>query len=67
MDVTVDKTGTLRAAEHGHQPIVLENHPADSRVKICEDGIVQTLSSRMGTGGAIRRWLCRVLMCTTEI
>ena len=51
MDVTVDKTGTLRAAEHGHQPIVLENHPADSRVKICEDGIVQTLSSRMGTGG----------------
>lgn len=31
--------------------IVLENHPADSRVKICKDGIVQTLSSRMGTGG----------------
>lgn len=30
---------------------VLENHPADSRVKICEDGIFQTLSSRMGTGG----------------
>ena len=31
--------------------LVLENHPADSRVKICEDGIFQTLSSRMGTGG----------------
>ena len=31
--------------------ICLENHPADSRVKICEDGIFQTLSSRMGTGG----------------
>ena len=30
---------------------VIENHPADSRVKICEDGIFQTLSSRMGTGG----------------
>jgi DNA (cytosine-5)-methyltransferase 1 len=30
---------------------VLENHPADSRVKICEDNIFQTLSSRMGTGG----------------
>lgn len=30
---------------------ILENHPADSRVKICEDGIFQTLSSRMGTGG----------------
>lgn len=30
---------------------VIENHPADSRIKICEDGIFQTLSSRMGTGG----------------
>lgn len=29
----------------------VENHPADSRVKICEDDKVQTLSSRMGTGG----------------
>ena len=31
--------------------MVLENHPADSRVKISEDGVFQTLSSRMGTGG----------------
>lgn len=31
--------------------IPLENHPNDSRMKICEDGKVQTLSSRMGTGG----------------
>ena len=31
--------------------LALENHPADSRIKICEDGIIQTLSSRMGTGG----------------
>lgn len=31
--------------------IIPENHPADSRVKICEDDIFQTLSSRMGTGG----------------
>lgn len=30
---------------------ILENHPADSRVRICEDNIFQTLSSRMGTGG----------------
>ena len=30
---------------------IIENHPADSRVKIKEDGIVQTLSSSMGTGG----------------
>ncbi len=33
------------------QAVAIENHPADSRVKIAEDGIVQTLSSRMGTGG----------------
>lgn len=37
------------------QVYVLENHPADSRVKISKDNIFQTLSSRMGTGGAIRR------------
>ena len=30
---------------------ILENHPADSRVKVSEDDIFQTLSSRMGTGG----------------
>lgn len=33
------------------QIVAIENHPADSRVKISDDGIVQTLSSRMGTGG----------------
>ena len=31
--------------------VALENHPTDSRVKIAEDGKVQTLTSRMGTGG----------------
>lgn len=29
----------------------VENHPNDSRVKISKDGTVQTLSTRMGTGG----------------
>ena len=29
----------------------IENHPADSRVKVSDDGVVQTLSSRMGTSG----------------
>ena len=33
------------------QITVLEHHPNDSRLKIAEDGICQTLSSRMGTGG----------------
>lgn len=31
--------------------LALENHPTDSRVKIAEDGKVQTLTTRMGTGG----------------
>lgn len=41
----------LSAATHDACVMVLENHPNDSRVKIAEDGIVQTLSGRMGTGG----------------
>ncbi len=32
---------------------ILENHPADSRIKICDDGIFQTLPSQMGTGGVM--------------
>jgi DNA (cytosine-5)-methyltransferase 1 len=40
---------TLQAG-HSHA-VAIENHPADSRVKISEDGVVQTLPSRMGTGG----------------
>lgn len=31
--------------------ILLEHHPNDSRLKMKDDGICQTLSSRMGTGG----------------
>jgi DNA (cytosine-5)-methyltransferase 1 len=82
--VTEGMTATLRAEEHGHQPIVfepgassrvgghvddnmagtlracmgdnqlavvVENHPADSRVKLNRSGKVQSLTSRMGTGG----------------
>ena len=46
----VETSPTLRA---GTVPaaVALENHPTDSRVKISEDGKVQTLTSRMGTGG----------------
>ncbi len=39
------RAGTIPAA------MALENHPADSRVKLSGDGKVQTLTSRMGTGG----------------
>lgn len=43
---------SLRSRDYKDMQIVaIENHPADSRVKISDDGIVQTLSSRMGTGG----------------
>ena len=47
------KCPTLRAETHGNLPCVLsiENHPADSRVNIDGSGKVQTLTSRMGTGG----------------
>ena len=31
--------------------LTLEHHPNDSRIKISEDGICQSLTSRMGTGG----------------
>ena len=31
--------------------LAVENHPQDSRVKINEDGVVQSLSGQMGTGG----------------
>ena len=49
--VTKDQAPTLACTHDGSPVIALENHPADSRVKICEDGMVQTLSGRMGTGG----------------
>ena len=31
--------------------MILENHPNDSRILIKNDGICQSLTSRMGTGG----------------
>ena len=58
MDVTDEVTCTLRAESH-HPPCVmdtptvipLEHHPTDSRIKIEESDAIQTLTSRMGTGG----------------
>jgi DNA (cytosine-5)-methyltransferase 1 len=43
--------GTLRAGAQGLVAYAVENHPADSRVNIDDSGKVQTLTSRMGTGG----------------
>jgi DNA (cytosine-5)-methyltransferase 1 len=47
-------SGTLRAHAGDNQMATaysVENHPNDSRVGINEDGIVQALTQRMGTGG----------------
>ena len=47
-------SGTLRANAGDNQMATaysVENHPNDSRVGINEDGVVQALTGRMGTGG----------------
>ena len=52
--VQEDKSATLACNNDQYlfQPVYsVENHPNDSRVGINEDGIVQALTSRMGTGG----------------
>lgn len=50
MSVSVDVAGTLRAQEHGHQPLVFENHGQDSRVKGPLE-VSPTVSQKWGTGG----------------
>ena len=50
MDVCENMTGTLRANEKGHQPLVYENHGVDARIR--EFGEVSpTVTARYGTGG----------------
>ena len=52
--VQEDKSATLATNNDQYlfQPVYsVENHPNDSRVGINEDGKVQALTSRMGTGG----------------
>jgi len=50
MECSVDVTGTLRAQEHGHQPLVYENHGIDSRYT-GPHKVAPTMSARYGTGG----------------
>ena len=50
MDCSDDVSGTLRAQEHGHQPLVFENHGIDSRYTGPHD-VAPTMSARYGTGG----------------
>lgn len=50
MELSEDISGTLRAQEHGHQPLVFENHGVDARYTGPHE-VVPTLSARAGTGG----------------
>ena len=50
MEISEGMTGTLRAQEHGHQPLVYENHGIDSRYRQMEE-VSPTMSARYGTGG----------------
>ena len=43
-------SGTLRAQEHGHQPLVYENHGIDGRYTGPHE-VAPTMSARYGTGG----------------
>lgn len=46
-----DTSNVFDNGESRTPTLVLENHPNDSRIRIAEDNVFQTLSSRMGTGG----------------
>ena len=50
MNCSENVSGTLRAQEHGHQPLVYENHGIDSRYT-GPHKVVPTMSARYGTGG----------------
>ena len=50
MECSENVSGTLRAQEHGHQPLVYENHGIDSRYT-GPHKVVPTMSARYGTGG----------------
>ena len=50
MEISENMTGTLRAQEHGHQPLVYENHGVDARYRQMEE-VSPTMSTRYGTGG----------------
>lgn len=49
MDVCENMTGTLRANEKGHQPLVYENHGVDARIRESSE-ISPTVTARFGTG-----------------
>ena len=50
MECSENVSGPLRAQEHGHQPLVYENHGIDSRYT-GPHKVAPTMSARYGTGG----------------
>ena len=50
MNCSENISATLRAQEHGHQPLVYENHGVDSRYT-GPHKVAPTMSARYGTGG----------------
>ena len=50
MECSEDVSGTLRAQEHGHQPLVFENHGIDARYT-GPHSVSPTITARFGTGG----------------
>ena len=49
MDVTVDKTATLRAQMDNHQPLIFESHGMDARYRQM-GSVAPAMSARCGTG-----------------
>lgn len=50
MDVSVDKTATLRAQMCNHQPLIFESHGMDARYRQM-GSVAPAMSARCGTGG----------------
>ena len=50
MNVSYDIVGTIRAQEHGHQPIVFESHSQDARYTK-QGNTSPTCTAQWGTGG----------------
>lgn len=50
MDISTNCAGTLRAQEHGHQPLVFENHKQDGRFT-GPMPVSPTICAGAGTGG----------------
>jgi hypothetical protein len=64
MGLTENMTGTLRAQEHGHQPLIFENHGKDCRYK-GPLSVVPTMSAAYGTGGNNTPFIAEPVICIT--